>query len=97
MAVLSCRLITVISRVFGQQDMEEKKIMRRTVYVFVLTACVRLIDLIIVHVEEEKIADLFAHPSDYNILLITVWAITDLVPIVFLYKVHFQNFITFEG
>jgi hypothetical protein len=86
-----------MSQVFGKDDMKEKQIMRHTIYVFSISACVRMLDLIICHLKYEKIAELYSSPGDFNLLLITIWIVTDLMPIVFLYKVHFLNFMSFEG
>ena len=97
MTLLSLRLITVITRIFGTDDMPEKQIMRLTIYVFLASACIRLVDLVVANIESEKILQLYRVPALFNLFLITCWLVTDLMPILFLYKVHFQNFISFEG
>lgn len=83
------QLSQAISKVFSSADLREKQILRQTMYLFIISGLLRLLDIIVTHVAKGKILELYLHPAHYNFIVISVWIVCDYVPTVFLFKVHY--------
>lgn len=88
-----------MTAIFGKQDINEKKIIRTTMLIYCVVFSVRILSLVLIIADKQYIYMHFFSENyiEFELILSSLWAITDLIPVVYLFKVHYNNFMSFEG
>jgi hypothetical protein len=88
-----------MTAIFGKQDINEKKIIRCTMVIYCVVFAIRIFSLVVIISDKQYILIHFysVHYLQFELILSSLWAITDLIPVVYLFKVHYNNFMSFEG
>ena len=59
---------------------------------------VRIISLVLIVSDKQTFIKLYTEKYlEFELVMSSLWAITDLIPVVFLFRVHYNNFMSFEG
>jgi len=87
-----------MTKIFGQENFQEKIIVKKTLAVLTVSMTVRVIGFVLLQIYSDKTADfLLNYTSYYEATLLLMWTIIDLLPATFLFWIHYRNFMSFEG
>jgi len=87
-----------MTTVFGKQDIKEKQIIRTTIIIYIVIFFIRIISLLLLITDRTSfIKEYYSKSLEFELIMSLLWTITDLIPVVFLFRVHYLNFISFEG
>lgn len=87
-----------MTTVFGKQDIQEKTIIRTTIIIYIVIFSIRIISLLLLITDKTSfIKEYNGKYLEFELIMTLLWTITDLIPVVFLFRVHYLNFMSFEG
>ena len=84
-----------MNEIFGNDEFPEKKILKTTLIMLSFSSVLKIIFLIVL-----LFVDINFIIENYvlcKISSVIFWIIIDLVPILYIYKTHYSNFISIEG
>lgn len=84
-----------MSEIFGNDDYPEKKILKRTLLMLSISSALKIVFFIVLLFVEIDV--IFRYYVLCKISSVIFWIVIDLVPILYLYKTHYTNFISIEG
>ena len=84
-------------KIFGQSDFREKTLLKRTLAIWASILCIKVIGFSLLQNYSDLASDFYANSYvKYEVVMLFFWVGMDLAPSVFIYRMHFINFKSFE-
>jgi len=90
-------ILKQMTEIFGSQTFQEKQIVWNTMVLLSAAMCLRLVGFMMMQWFGKSIKVYFSEPLIYTLSTLTFWFLTVMIPSVYLFKIHYRNFMSLEG
>ena len=87
-----------MTKIFGVESLTEKVLLKKTLAILISAVTLKMIGMITLIVTDHILTlDMRVYQIQYTAVSLVFWVLTELVPCLYLFVVHYKNFITMEG
>ena len=91
-------ILELMTKLFGEESLTEKVLLKKTLSILVFAVVLKMLGMITLIVTNHILTlDLRVYQIQYTALSLVFWVLTELVPCLYLFVVHYKNFVTMEG
>lgn len=90
MTVATARILNQMTQIFGQGDLHETVLIKRTLAILLFSLLVKMTVVIVVVLTSFS-------AITFKLFVTFAWLLTDVIPSTYLFKIHYSNFMSLEG